>query len=118
MRGYFGFPGDVSFQPQLRIKAAYRGCDNITGVPLELSGVQALPSGSYRGAPGVRANQGKGSVMIRQRDQHMAMFYAMGIPLTGPSGRRRLVESVSLRRDRAFAAVSHSGRTEHAHPAA
>jgi hypothetical protein len=87
MRGYYGFPGDVSFQPQVRIKAAYRGCGNITGVPLQLSGVEALPSGSYRGAPGVRVQ--KGTTMIRQRDQDMALFYQMGIPIVGPAGRMR-----------------------------
>jgi len=86
MRGYFGYPGDVSFQPQVRIKAAYRGCADISQTQLMLSGlgaVSALPSGSYRGAPGVRARK---ETTMRQRDQDMMMFHRMGIPVTGQHG--------------------------------
>jgi len=87
MEGYFGFPGQVLARGQVRIQAPYKGGRDITGVQIPLSGlgsIHQLPSGAYRGAPGARVRTG--AMQQRQRDQDMALFYSMGMPLTGPAG--------------------------------
>jgi hypothetical protein len=85
MSGYFGFPGEVSYLHQNRIRAPYKGCADVTGVSLQLDGlgrVQPLPSGTYRGAPGLRTRK----TMYRNRDRDVSAFAQIGIPLTGPIG--------------------------------
>lgn len=86
MSGYFGFPGEVSYLHQNRIRAPYKGCADVTGVSLQLDGfgrVQPLPSGTYRGAPGLRTRT---SMYQRNRDRDVSAFAQIGIPLTGPIG--------------------------------
>lgn len=85
MSGYFGFPGDVSYTGQNRIRPAYKGCLPVSG-NMQLSGlgaVHALPSGAYRGAPGLKTRK---PMFLRNRDRDVSAFRQMGIPLTGPIG--------------------------------
>lgn len=82
MSGYFGFPGEVSFLHQNRIRAPYKGCADVTGV--QLGAINALPSGTYRGAPGLRTT--RTSMFMRNRDRDVSAFAQLGIPLTGPIG--------------------------------
>lgn len=78
---YFGYPGDIAFTPQNRVRPAYKGTARLDIGLGGLGSVQPLLSGAYRGATGQRVPARNSNMQNNVRDR--AVFAAMGVPTTG-----------------------------------